>query len=588
MRSTIAMGTAALLAAALTACGGGSPGATINNSTTAGTLIESPPLRVASLNAADLTAQLAATAQGQQLVALAGAPTCGVDFHYFHYQTVGGKNETTTASGAIMAPTGGTGCSGARPILVYTHGTASTKAYNIANITDATNEAWQESALIAAFFAAHGYIVVASNYAGYDSSPLTYHPYLNADAQSQDVINALKAARTALTNGLPSGDTDNGKLFITGYSQGGHVAMATHRAMEAAGMAVTAAAPMSGPYAMLAFGDAAIAYSTPGLGGTIYYPMIVNSYQQSYGNVYQSPTDVFSATYAPGIATLIPGQYTFTTLVTSGKLPQFAVFDVNTPGTGTEPSSGNPEIDAILAQPSAAANPIANLGFGDPFLFTNSLRITYAEDALATPDGFIPTPTTLLPPTATPALGIRADLQKNDLRGWTPKAPVMLCGGMNDPEVFYKINTLAMKALWAPQISAGLVNVIDIDPSTNGDPTKAGQLPTLVGTIAAGVYASEPTAGTAKISADVQTAVLSNATFSGFFSAPGVPNSPQGVMALEVASVASQATALYLGQGVTDPATLAADVGNGLVANYHFPLTQTACETAAQAYFAHF
>ena len=588
MRSTIAMGTAALLAAALTACGGGSPGATINNSTTAGTLIESPPLRVASLNAADLTAQLTATAQGQQLVALAGTPTCGVDFHYFHYQTVGGKNETTTASGAIMAPTGGTGCSGARPILVYTHGTASTKAYNIANITDSTNEAWQESALIAAFFAAHGYIVVASNYAGYDSSPLTYHPYLNADAQSQDVINALKAARTALTNGLPSGDSDNGKLFITGYSQGGHVAMATHRAMEAAGMAVTAAAPMSGPYAMLAFGDAAIAYSTPGLGGTIYYPMIVNSYQQSYGNVYQSPTDVFSSTYATGIDTLIPGQYTLTTLVTSGKLPQFAVFDVNTPGTGTEPSSGNPEIDAILAQPSAAANPIANLGFGDPFLFTNSLRITYAEDALATPDGFIPSPTTLLPPTATPALGIRADLQKNDLRSWTPKAPVMLCGGMNDPEVFYKINTLAMKALWAPQISAGLVNVVDIDPSTNGDPTKAGQLPTLVGTIAAGVYASEPTAGAAKISADVQTAVLSNATFSGFFSAPGVPNSPQGVMALEVASVASQATALYLGQGVTDPATLAADVGNGLVANYHFPLTQTACETAAQAYFAHF
>jgi len=588
MRSTIATGTAALLAAGLTACGGGSPGATINNSTTAGTLIESPPLRVASLNAADLTSQLTATLQGQQLVALAGTPTCGVDFHYFHYQTVGGKGESTTASGAIMAPTGGTGCSGARPILVYTHGTAVTKGYNIANITDSTNEAWQESAMIGAFFAAHGYIVVASNYAGYDSSPLPYHPYLNADQQSQDVINALKAARTALSDGLPSGDTDNGKLFITGYSQGGHVAMATHRAMEAAGMTVTAAAPMSGPYAMLAFGDAAIAYSSPGLGGTIYYPMIVNSYQQSYGNVYQATTDVFSSTYATGIDTLIPGQYTYTTLVTSGKLPQFAVFDVNTPGTGTEPSSGSPELDAILAQPSAASNPIGNLGFGDPYLFTNSLRIAYAEDALATPDGFIPSPTTLLPPTTTPALGIRADLQKNDLRGWTPKAPVMLCGGMNDPEVFYTINTLAMQALWAPQISAGLVNVVDVDPSTDGDPTKAGQLPTLVGTIAAGVYASEPTAGAAKISADVQTAVLSNAAFSGFFSAPGVPNSPQGVMALEVASVAAQATALYLGQGVTDPATLAADVGNGLVANYHFPLTQTACETAAQAYFAHF
>ena len=588
MRSTIALGAAALAAAALAACGGGSPGTRINTSPTPGTLMESPPLRVASLNAADLTSQLTATSQGQALVQLAGTPTCGVDFHYFHYQTVGGKGEPTTASGAIMAPTGGTGCSGARPILVYTHGTAVTKTYNIADITDSTNEAWQESAMIGAFFAAHGYIVVASNYAGYDSSPLAYHPYLNADQQSQDVINALAAARTALTDGLPSGDTDNGKLFITGYSQGGHVAMATHRAMEAKGMTVTAAAPMSGPYAMLAFGDAAIAYSSPGLGGTIYYPMIVSSYQQSYGNVYTTPTDVFSSTYATGIDTLIPGQYTYTTLVSSGKLPQFAVFDVATPGTGSEPSSGNAQLDAILAQPSAAANPIGNLGFGDPFLFTNSLRIKYALDAVTTPDGFIPSPTTLLPPAADPALGIRADLKKNDLRGWTPKAPVMLCGGMNDPEVFYKINTLAMKALWAPQITAGLVSVVDIDPSTNGDPTKAGQLPTLVGTIAAGVYASEPTAGADKISADVQAAVLSNAAFSGFFSAPGVPNSPQGVMALEVASVAQQATALYLGQGVTDPTTLATDVGNGLVANYHFPLTQTACETAAQAYFAHF
>jgi len=247
MRSTVAIGAAALAAATLAACGGGSPGAKVNNSTTPGTLIQSPPLRVASLNAADLTTQLTATSQGQALVALAGTPTCGVDFHYFQYQTVGGKGEQTTASGAIMAPTGGTGCSGARPILVYTHGTAVTKAYNIANISDSTNEAWQESAMIGAFFAAHGYIVVASNYAGYDSSPLPYHPYLNADQQSQDVINALTAARTAISNGLPSGVSDNGKLFVTGYSQGGHVAMATHRAMEAAGMTVTAAAPMSGP-----------------------------------------------------------------------------------------------------------------------------------------------------------------------------------------------------------------------------------------------------------------------------------------------------------------------------------------------------
>ena len=153
--TTKALLAAAALASVLAACGGGdSPGATRNDSTAPGTLIQSPPIRVASLNKADLTAQLGATSDGQQLLALAGAPACGIDFHYFQYQTVGAKAEQATASGAIMAPTGGAGCSGPRPIVVYTHGTATSKAFNIANIADPKNPAWQESAMVAAFFAA--------------------------------------------------------------------------------------------------------------------------------------------------------------------------------------------------------------------------------------------------------------------------------------------------------------------------------------------------------------------------------------------------------------------------------------------------
>jgi dienelactone hydrolase len=587
MRIPYAIGLSALAAAALSACGGsGSSGGTVNTSTTPGTLINSPAIRVASLNQADLAAELGSTAQGQQLLSLAGAPTCGVDFHYFQYQTTGAKSEQTTASGAIMAPTGGSGCTGARPVLVYTHGTASTKAYNIANIADQTNEAWQESAIVAAFYAAHGYIVVASNYAGYDSSTLPYHPYLNAAQQSQDVINALTAARSAFA-GLPAGVSDNGKLFITGYSQGGHVAMATQRAMEAAGMTVTAAAPMSGPYAMEAFGDAAIAYSNPGLGGTIYYPMIVNSYQNAYGNIYTNLTDIYSSTYATGIDKLIPGQYTFDQLYSSGKLPEFASFDSSTPGQNGQPSSGIPALDAAMAVPNPATNPIGALGFGNPYLFNNSLRISYALDAAANPDGLIPSPTNLMP-AATPLSPLRQALKKNDLRGWSPKAPVLLCGGMNDPEVFYQVNTLAMKALWAQQIAGGLVTVVDVDPTTNGNTANAGQVTTIIGTIAAGVLAQEPTASPTKIAADVQVAVASYPAFAGYFAAPGVPNSPQGVSVLAYASVASQAVATFLAQGVTSPTVMAGDVGEALISYYHFPLTQSACEVAAQGFFAHF
>jgi hypothetical protein len=589
MRRCFGLGLVATGLVVFAGCGGGgSPGASTNTSTDPGTLIVSPPFRVASLDANDLTAELNSSAQGQQLLALAGAPTCGVDFHYFQYQTVGAQDEQATASGAIMAPTGGAGCSGARPILVYTHGTATSKAYNIADITDSTNPAWQEGAMIAAFFAAHGYIVVASNYAGYDSSTLSYHPYLDADQQSKDVIYALTAARSAIAAGLPSGDSDNGKLFITGYSQGGHVAMATHRAMQAQGMNVTAAAPMSGPYAMLAFGDAVITYGSPGLGGTVYYPMIVNSYQHAYGNIYTSLSDIYSATYATGIDTLIPGPYSSDELFAAGKLPMFAVFDSATPGTGDQPSSGSAQLDALLAAPDPAVNPIGALGFGDPYLLTNSLRIAYALDSLADPDGAVPTPTTLLPPDQDPAMPLRLALKKNDLRGWTPQAPVMLCGGMNDPDVFYQINTLTMAALWAPQVASGQVSVVDVDPTTDGDTTKSGQVATVIGTIAAGVLASEPTAPPAQIAADVQMAVVMYPAFGSFVGAGGVPNSPQGVMVVGMASVASQAVATYLAQGVTSPTEMASDVGNAVIAYYHFPLTQTACEVAAQAFFAHF
>jgi predicted peptidase len=262
-------------ALALAACGNDSQTSTIDNtSTSRGTLIENPPLRIASLDATTLKAELMASASGQQLLLVTGAPVCGVDFNYFHYWTVGGKNEPANASGALMVPTGGSDCTGARPIVLYAHGTDTDKNLNLADITDPSNS---EGALIAAMFAAQGYIVIAPNYAGYDSSSLSYHPYLNADQQSKDMIDALTAARKALGHILAASTTDNGQLFITGYSQGGFVAMATHKAMQAASMTVTASAPMSGPYALAAFGDA-IFLGNVDLGSTVFTPMLATSF----------------------------------------------------------------------------------------------------------------------------------------------------------------------------------------------------------------------------------------------------------------------------------------------------------------------
>ena len=596
MRIAKALGLFALVAGSLTACNDGSPGTTINTSTAPGTLIQSPPFRVASLNAAAFAAQLGATSSGQQLLALStpnpalNLPTCGVDMHYFQYQTVGGKNEPTTASGAIMAPTGSAACTTARPVLVYTHGTAVTKGYNLANILDSTNEAWTESAMMAAFYAAHGFIVIASNYAGYDSSSLPYTPYLNADAESKDVINAYHAAMSAISAGLPSGVTASSTLFVTGYSQGGHVAMATVRAMQAANITVHGSAPMSGPYAMLAFGDAAVAFSNPSLGGTIYYPMIINSYQQAYGGLYTALTDVYNPAYATGIDTLIPGQYTFTTLITSGKLPQFAIFDSATPSTGVA------ALDAILSAPSAASNPIAALGFGTPYLINNSERVSYAIDA-TTPgsiDGeFLSQVTqgalanTGLPPATKPVHPLRAALWTNDLRSFVPSSPMMLCGGHDDPEVWYSVNTYAMQQILNAQVPQ-LLTVVDVDP---GSPLTAGGIYGDIGTIAATSYGTDlahNVTSVATLANDVQAAVITH-FISHFSVASGtpVPIDPQGVEVAGLASVAAQAvTQYYSASAPLTPAAMGADVSNAVVAYYHFPFTQLSCEVAAQAYFA--
>lgn len=460
----------ASVAAVLTACGGGSDtggSTTVDNSGARGSIVHNPPLRVTGLTAAEFAARLGETASGKSLLQLAGTPKCGVNFHYMEYGTVGGANEATNATGAVMVPTGSDpACSGARPIVLYAHGTTTDRAYNIANIVDSAAPGASEGSLVGAMFAAQGFIVVAPNYAGYDASRLAYHPYLNADQQSKDMIDALTAARKALPT---IGSSDSGKLLITGYSQGGHVAMATHRALQAAGQTVTASAPMSGPYALAALGDAAY-FGNVNLGSTIFTPLLVTSFQRAYGNIYTQLTDVYEAAFAPGLDTLLPSTTPLATLIQQGKLPQTALL------SSTPPTAPTPQLQALfnaITPPTtpAALAPLFALGFGPNNLITNASRLGFLLDAVAHPDGAVPTVTTGAAATA-PAHPMRKAFKLNDLRNWTPQRPVMLCGGNGDPTVFFSINTQLMQSLWSAPSPlappAGLLTVLDVDSASPG------------------------------------------------------------------------------------------------------------------------
>jgi dienelactone hydrolase len=471
--------------------GGGDPGSagTQDTSGARGSLIQNPPVRVTALSAADFTSSLNASGTGKGLLAIAGTPVCDVDVQYLKYGTVGGKDEKTTASGVLMTPSGADPkCAGARPIVLYAHGTNITKSYNMAALNDSTNAAYSESVQIAAMYAAQGYIVVAPNYAGYDSSTLDYHPYLNADQQSKEMIDILAAAKKALPS-LIKPTADNGKLFISGYSQGGHVAMATHRAMQTAGIKVTAAAPLSGPYSLAAQSDATY-FSNVNAGSTIFTPLITTSFQKAYGNLYTTPSEIYEDAYATGIETLLPGAYDFTTVVTSGKLPQLALFS-STPPTAPAGSGLQPTLNAL----TTSTNPLFAAGFGTPNLIKNSSRLNYLLDAFANPDGLVPTPTTGAA-AAAPVNPLRVAAKKNDLRNWKPAAPVLLCGGNGDPTVFFSVNTQGMQGLWTNPASplvlpAGLLTVLDVDSAPTGatDPfaaVKVGFAQAKAATFAAG------------------------------------------------------------------------------------------------------
>ena len=378
---TVALATTVAASLFLAACGGGSSD-------------DDPPSERGEVLASTLAgqatiAQIDAGTQASGLQALSGPAQCNVDVRYVMYVTRDPAGQPATASAGVLVPSGsGAACQGNRPVVLYAHGTTTAHSKNMADIqTDA------EAKLMMAMYAAQGFIVVAPNYLGYDRSSLTWHPYLNAEAQAIDMIDGLRAAKRHLNEA--SAVKPSSQLLITGYSQGGHVAMATHREIQAnyaSEFTVTASGPMSGPYNLIGFAEQVNHPSgTVNAGATIFTPMLLTSYQRSYGNVYGSPTEVYQAPFAATAETLFPTDTPLATLIAQGKLP---------------------------------ADPTFRLLYGTGGLLTDAFRNDFFVNANN---------------------GFRLGLQRNTLLGWTPTRPVALCGGALDPTVFYAVNTTAMQ-----------------------------------------------------------------------------------------------------------------------------------------------
>lgn len=212
----------------------------------------------------------------------------GVDLYRVTYTTIGSDMRLDTASGLLMMPDI---IDKNLPILVYQHGTTDGR-------TDVPSNQLG-GYIFGAIFAGKGMIVLAPDFLGLGTSR-GIHPYVHAETEATAALDMLSSIRPFLEQNEIGW---NEQLFVTGYSQGGHAAMAFHKYVQEEvpdEYQVVASLPMSGPYSIskvmrnIAFSDepfsfpSYLVYSTVGI-------------RAIYPELYEKESDIFRAPYLNAI-----------------------------------------------------------------------------------------------------------------------------------------------------------------------------------------------------------------------------------------------------------------------------------------------
>lgn len=173
--------------------------------------------------------------------------------------------------------------------LIYCHGTRISidQTYGIDDLEQ----------VICMMHAVDGYIALFPFYYGLGGGEKE-HVYQDSKTESNSAIYMLKACREIYPK---IGRTTSGQLFLTGYSQGGHASMATHKALESGSfpdIKLTASSPMSGAYDMIGVQSQTMYrdYDQPH-----YLPYLLISWQYAY---HLMPGDVYKVFKAPYDSTL--------------------------------------------------------------------------------------------------------------------------------------------------------------------------------------------------------------------------------------------------------------------------------------------
>jgi type IX secretion system substrate protein len=229
----------------------------------------------------------------------------GVKKYKITYMTTGVQGQPDTASGLIVVST--TRLEDQLAVVAYQHGTT-----NGPDDVPSREMSGSDEALA---YGAMGYHVCAADYLGLGDND-GFHPYVHAGTEASAGLDMIIAMSEFVED--ETGEPVFDHLFVSGYSQGGHAAMALMQSLEQNWSAIypmTAATPMSGPYSI-----SEIMYERM-IGDEPYFFVSYPIYamlgmQEVYGNLYDSLEQLFKPAYISSIRAFYNRQVNLAQLTT--------------------------------------------------------------------------------------------------------------------------------------------------------------------------------------------------------------------------------------------------------------------------------
>ena len=205
--------------------------------------------------------------------------------------------EEIQVSGAVFIPDAP---NEALPVLVHHHGTTFKRQAAPSFKDDLSNLGFAMASL--------GFLVLMPDYVGLGESSLP-HPYCHAESEAEAGWSMVERVAELVW------DLDvslNGNLYLMGYSQGGHGAMAMAQAGAPESLegelSLKAAAPLSGPYDMLGRQLPWI-LDSPNYSQPSYIFYLMQGWNSVYGTLFESFSDVCVAPYDGLLNDMLDGEH---------------------------------------------------------------------------------------------------------------------------------------------------------------------------------------------------------------------------------------------------------------------------------------